>query len=456
MRRLRFLAFLAALPWLWANAGEAATRIQEVRSPAGITAWLAEDHEVKSFALHFIFRGSGRRLDRETRIGTGSLLAQVLTAPLDEFEGKPLRELLGVQSIELEFSAEWQDFVGTMRSVTSSRGEAFRLLGRLLAARKPEIEDGHRKRVKSDENGMFEPIYIATQMWARLAQSPEARVPAIGVAEDVFAVTPADLERAMELGFVRDRLIVAVVGDVTAAELGPLLDQAFGALPRKSSSDGNDVHRAPITTPSGIAVVERALPQSFVIWSQTDPAFPPEMQAAARMLREIIGGQGSSRLYAGLRDARGLAYFVQMVSEPGSGLPWMGIAATRNEAAGTAIDVIKAEWRRLAQAGVTDREIALARQELRDQNLLSLTSFAEYARQLVHEQSAGFKTAGVGLQQLEAVTKEDVLRAARRLDAEQLLFVIVGQPQGVTPTIPLLEPTSPLPSDNGPAVHRNP
>jgi zinc protease len=415
----------------------AAARIQQVTSPSGISAWLAEDHERESFALHFIFHGSGRMLDGETRIGAASLLAQVLTAPLDEVDGQSLHDQFIAEGVEIRFSAEWRDFVGTVHGLSRSREGAFRLLGHLLAAREPSVDEGHRKRVKSDEAAMFEPLYLAAETWRRLVRSNGSAPQPIGAREDVFAVSPADLKRTMELGFVRDRLVIAVVGDITPAELAPLLDRAFSALaPHSAVGPGLNLPRA---TPVGIAVLERPLPQSFVIWSQTDPDFPSADRAAGRVVREIIGGQGNSRLYRGLRDAGGLAYFVQMAYEPGAGQPWLGLAATRNEVARKTVEQIRAEWDRLAREGASDREIELAKAELRDQHLLSLTSFEGYARQLVLDQVDGFETASMGLASIEAVAREDVARVVQRLDAEKLLFIIVGQPHGVEPVLTVLE-----------------
>ena len=59
---------------------------------------------------------------------------------------------------------------------------------------------------------------------------PYAR-PTDGTPESLAALDVAALRAARAATLVRDRLRVAVVGDITAAELGPLLDRLFGALP---------------------------------------------------------------------------------------------------------------------------------------------------------------------------------------------------------------------------------
>ena len=41
-----------------------AMKIQEVKSPAGITAWLVEEHSVPLIAMRFAFEGEGNKPDQ--------------------------------------------------------------------------------------------------------------------------------------------------------------------------------------------------------------------------------------------------------------------------------------------------------------------------------------------------------------------------------------------------------
>src|SRR5690606_12047747 len=55
-----------------------------------------------------------------------------------------------------------------------------------------------------------------------------ARIP---TARTVSPITRAELRKQMALQMTKDKLLVAVVGDITPEELGPKLDLVFGKLP---------------------------------------------------------------------------------------------------------------------------------------------------------------------------------------------------------------------------------
>src|SRR3546814_12655782 len=56
----------------------------------------------------------------------------------------------------------------------------------------------------------------------------------LGTKRSITRITKDDLEQFPRERFGRDRLVVAVVGDITPADLRPLLDVAFGDLRAKT------------------------------------------------------------------------------------------------------------------------------------------------------------------------------------------------------------------------------
>src|SRR5262249_46350633 len=84
LRRAICVLFWAALALSAAAVGNSAdaARIERVRSPGGIEAWLIEDHSVPVLSLRVIFRG-GSALDPADKVG----LANMTAALLDEGAG---------------------------------------------------------------------------------------------------------------------------------------------------------------------------------------------------------------------------------------------------------------------------------------------------------------------------------------------------------------------------------
>ena len=106
-----------------------------------------------------------------------------------------------------------------------------------------------------------------------------------------------------------------MVGDITAAELGPLLDRLFGDLPATGPAAAR---RSPRPRPPGtLAVIDLDIPQSVVVFghggiARDDPDFIP-----AFVMDHILGGGGfGSRLTEEVRERRGLTYGIYTYLAP--------------------------------------------------------------------------------------------------------------------------------------------
>ncbi len=234
----------------------------------------------------------------------------------------------------------------------------------------------------------------------------------------------------------RDRLRVAAVGDISPEQLGLLLDRLFGDLP----ATGPDL--PPVADPvadGGTTVIDLAIPQSVVVFGQPglerdDPDFIP-----AFVLDHILGGGGfGSRLTEEMRERRGLTYGVYTYLAPGDfGALYMGSFSSSNERVSEALDILRAEWTRMAEGGVTEAELTKAKQYLTGAFPLRFDGNQRIADQLL-----GLQTAGLGIDYVnernalvEAVTAEDIVRVAGRLlDPERLTTVVVGRPEGLAPS----------------------
>ena len=173
-----------------------------------------------------------------------------------------------------------------------------------------------------------------------------------GTETSMGAMTADDLRAAHRRIFNRDTLQVAVVGDISAAELGLLLDEIFGGLP--ASAPREALPPARIATGPKQQVIDRDMPQSVIVFGhegilRDDPDFIP-----AFVMSEILGGGGLiSRLASEIREKRGLTYGVSFGLSPmeRAGL-YAGMLQTRNESAGEALAVIREVLAKMA-AGTT-------------------------------------------------------------------------------------------------------
>jgi zinc protease len=252
-----------------------------------------------------------------------------------------------------------------------------------------------------------------------------------GTAESVNGLTRDDIVAAHQGALALDRVYVSAVGDITADELGVLLDKLLMGLPETGAEFAGP---AEFQLSGGQTVVDFATPQSVAIFghegiTRDDPDF-----FAAFVLNTIMGGASfDNRLMEEVREKRGLTYGIgtYLISMDQAEL-YLGSVASANDRVAQAIDVVRDEWARMGSEGPTVEELEAAQTYLTGAYPLRFSGNAEIADILV-----GMQIEGLGIDyipgrndQVLAVTLEDIKRvAARLMRPEDLHFVIVGQPE---------------------------
>ncbi len=90
----------------------------------------------------------------------------------------------------------------------------------------------------------------------------------------------------------RDQLFVAAAGDISAADLGMLVDRAFAGLP--ATGVPVDVPEADVAPTGSLSVLTRNIPQATVIFAQPGIKRSDKDFFAAYLMNYVLGGGGSS------------------------------------------------------------------------------------------------------------------------------------------------------------------
>lgn len=435
IRVLLAAVWLAALGALPARAVE----IQEVTSPGGIRAWLVEEHSIPFTALELRFAG-GTSLDAPGRRGATLLMMALLeegSGPLDSQGFAAARESLAAS---FEFDAHADAATVSARMLTENRAEAAALLKQALTD--PHFDPASIGRVKGQVAAIIrsnekDPGEIAARAFDGLAFGDHPYGSSrFGTLDSLAGLTRDDLVAAKDAVLARDRLLVSAVGDITAAELGAMLDDLLGGLP---ATGAPMPPRADLQLSGGVTVIDYASPQSVVMFGQAgirrdDPDF-----FAAYALNHILGGGGfAARLMDEVREKRGLTYGISTWLAPMDlAETWQGSFASANGKVAEAVEVVREVWARVAAEGVTAEELEAAKTYLTGSYPLRFDGNGPIANILVGMQAEGLPVSYVNDRNayVEAVTLDDVRRVAQRLMApEALRFVVVGQPEGLAAT----------------------
>jgi zinc protease len=339
----------------------------------------------------------------------------------------------------MSFNADDDFFQGNFQALTRNRQASIDLLKIAITSPRFDAEPLERVRqqfilnVKDKEQ---DPQSIAWRAWmnAALPDDPYSR-PSQGTEASLAAMTADDLRATHQRIFSRDTLQVAVVGDISAAELAPLLDEIFGGLPK---SDSTPDSLPPMNVEMGpkLDVIPRDMPQSVIVFGhegirRDDPDFIP-----AYIMSEILGGGGlSSWLSEEIREKRGLTYGVSFGLSPMErGGLYAGVLQTRNEAAGEALAVVREVMEKMATVGPTQAELDEAKTFLMGSYALRFSSNSAIARQLLGLQQQGLPIDYVLKRNsmVEAVTLDQVKAQAKRLlHPDRLIVTVVGRPEGL-------------------------
>jgi len=434
---LALVLVFAAIPLTSSKAQ--AMKIQEVKSPGGIAAWLVEEHSVPLIAMRFAFEG-GNAQDPDGREGLANFLASMMDEGAGDLTAKQFQERMEEIAMRMSFDDTRDAFYGSFETLVENQEKAVALLA--LAVNKPRFDVEAIERMRKQllaglAYAARDPERVAAEKWSALAFAghPYGR-PANGTPETVGKIARTDLANYHARTFAKDTLRVVVVGDIDAKTLGGVLDTVFGALPAKAKL--TPVARIEPNAAQKLKVIDMNVPQSVARFGLPAMARKDKDFIPAFVLNTILGGGGmSSRLYAEVREKRGLAYGVHTGLELlKNASVFIGGVATKNEQIAESLELIRGELKRIATEGPTEKELADAKSYLTGSFALRFDSNSSIANQLlwIMMEDLGREYVETRNAKIEAVTLDDLKRVAKRLfDGQDLIVTVVGKPKGVAP-----------------------
>ena len=423
-----------------AGVPASAIEIQQITSPGGIKAWLVEDHSIPFTALSLMFKG-GASLDAPGKRGEMSLMTALLEEGAGQMNSVQYAEAVEGLGAQASFDVTDDALVVSARALTENRDQAADLLRQALT--EPRFDADAVDRVRAQLQAVIrseatDPQSIAAKELARQAWGDHPYATSInGTAESVAGLSRDDLIDAKSRVLARDRVVVAASGDIDAKDLGLLIDKVLGGLPEQGS--------APLPQPAtlglkgGVTVIDWDSPQTVVNFAQPGLPMSDPDYFAAFVADHILGGGGfSARLMDQIREKRGLTYGIGTSLSNGLyGQTWQGGMASANDKVAEAVGLIRSEWDRFSEGGVTDKELTDAKTYLTGEYPLRFDGNGKIAGILAGMQLIGLPADYVNTRnsRIEAVTAQDVQRVARRLlHSDQIRFVLVGRPDGIAAT----------------------
>jgi predicted Zn-dependent peptidase len=275
------------------------------------------------------------------------------------------------------------------------------------------VQEERRFRVESSAIGrLFEQLKFTA-----ISAHPY-RHPLGGYMSDLQSFTIADARAFFEQHYVPANIVTAVVGDVRSDELIPYLERYFGRIPAGPKP-------SPLRTvePPQIAektVVLREPAQPVYVEAYHMPEATHVDQPVFEVIDDILSSGRTSRLYRRLvRDQRIAVQVGSYSNYPGGKYPglWLVLAIPATGVSNTTVaSEIRSEMNQIKTELVSNEDLTKAKTRARANLIRSLGSNQGLANQLVAYQTlyGDWRELFKQLERLEQVTKEDVLRVAKR------------------------------------------
>ncbi len=271
-----------------------------------------------------------------------------------------------------------------------------------------------------------EPADLAAERWqSALFPGHSLGRDTLGTASSVQRITREEIRAFFEQYYRPANMVISVAGDCAHEVVAADLERRFAGTPGGSPPD----RTAPGADVVPLDVARRPTEQAHLVYGAHSVSRFDERRWALAVLNHVLGGGLSSRLFQKVREQRGLAYSVwseRAAYQDGGSLAV--VVGTAPEHVDEVLRIVSGELESLAADGVTERELAVAKGNLRAEMLLSgEDSGARMSRigaaLLLHGEVLSVDEV---LARIEAVERDQVLEAAALLAATPHVLSAVG------------------------------
>jgi zinc protease len=271
------------------------------------------------------------------------------------------------------------------------------------------------QRVENDPGARLSEQLTATQYYHH-----PYRIPVIGWRHEMESYTREDALDFYRAWYAPNNAVLIVAGDIDAAELRPLAEKYYGAIPARPVPARIRVQEPPQEAPREVVLSDPQVQQPYWIRSYLAPSLTAgatEHAYALEVLAEIFGGTSTSRLYRSLVIDQKLATSAGAYYR-GSSLDLATFRIYVSPRPGVTLDhlekAVDAELERLNQEPITEKEVERATRRLVAEATYAQDSLSTAVRSFGVALATGRAVADVEAwpERISAVTAAQVEAAA--------------------------------------------
>ncbi len=233
----------------------------------------------------------------------------------------------------------------------------------------------------------------------------------LGTPESLEGIDREKLTGYLRENYARDSITVAVAGNFDEEKIEELFEKRLLCLPERKMVKKTELK--PYRQSFDVKV--RDIEQTHICLATPAVSMADERYYAFVLMNSILGGSMSSRLFQNIREEKGLAYSVCSMNIFSSYWGFFSVyAGVAHDKAEDALNAIKHELEELREKGVTEEELAMAKEQMKSSYIFGLENinsrmFSIGKNQLLLERVC---TAEEVLGAFDRVSRDDVRSAA--------------------------------------------
>ncbi len=440
MNRTHLLILFVCLVWVMGllvlRAESAEIKPTRIVTARGITLLMLSRSSIPIVSVEVRVKAGSAR-DPEAQSGLANMTASLLEQGTTRRSATQIAETIDAIGGRLSVETE-EDFTSvTLQVLKKDVDVGMDLLADILMA--PAFGEVEVARVRRNVLSLIaaesdQPKAMAERAFRKLVFSGHPyQYPVIGREETAGKLDRSAIVTFHKTYFRPNNTIMAVVGDVTQAEVVGLAQKYFSAWEPGSIPALTRAVPAPLQKQEIQWIDKPDLTQATLMLGHVGIHRAHPDYYAVSVMNYILGGGGfSSRMMADVRDNQGLVYsiFSLFNARQMSGSFSVSLQ-TKNESVGVAIDAVLAQIKRIQNGLVSEAELSETQGYLTGSFPLRIDSTAKFAAMLaaIEFQQLGLDYFEKYPQSIRAVTREDVLRVAKTyLNPAHYALVGVGSP----------------------------
>jgi len=260
--------------------------------------------------------------------------------------------------------------------------------------------------------------------------------PTIGWISDLNTFSATDAQRFFDKYYVPANMVVAVAGDINAAQAMPMLEKYFGRLPARPQPDETTTTEPPQNSERKVTLKDRSQP--IYIEGYHRPDYRDKDNAVFDAISDLMSEGRTSRLYRSLVRDKKIASFSQGITGyPGTKYPhlfaFLAVPLPGHKPQEMA-DAIHAEIDRLKKEDISDDELKMIKTRSKANLIRGLADNEGLATQLATYQTryGDWRELFKSVDRIDQVTKADIRRVANEVfvDTNRTVGVIENSPGG--------------------------